>query len=680
MERRLTWLAVIIGIWGAAILANLISLQVVHHRAYAAKARAIQEVVVQIPAPRGTIFDRNGQPLAMSISTQSVHVNPQKVPDIGVASELLALVLHLDRAELESKMRAAYESGRGYLRVKRNISAEESESLRKMALDWIGIATESQRHYPKGELAAHVIGAVDFEEKGNAGIEKALENELRGIPGRARMLTDVKRRGIESQQAQEPRAGTPITLTIDERLQFVAEREIAAAVAAHHAASGSVVVMNPYTGDVLALASYPTYDPNVPPQPGDDPSARLNHAVSVPFEPGSVFKVITLSAALETTSLNPESPINCNGGKITLYGRTIHDSHAGMGVVPMKTVLARSSNVGAIQVGLRVGQTNMNDYVRRFGFGRRTAIPLPGESPGKVRKLQYWGKTSLPSVSMGQEVSVTTLQLAQAACVIANGGSLVKPRLVLKKGNQPEPAAPPVRVLKPDNAITMRQMMEGVVLVGTGSRARLAGYSSGGKTGSAQIFDFATRHYTHTYNGSYMGFAPLTNPAVVVVVSLNGTHGEAGFGGQAAAPVFKVVAGEALRIFDVPKDLPETENARTLVTRNEDLDDLAISDLGAGGPNILEDGDEEDAAPGAASAAAAAAASDAASVGTMVIKGAPGPTVPNFRGKTMRDVLAEAAAKGLVVLPDGSGVARVQYPAPGTPLHEGDRIRVQFAR
>jgi cell division protein FtsI (penicillin-binding protein 3) len=340
----------------------------------------------------------------------------------------------------------------------------------------------------------------------------------------------------------------------------------------------------------------------------------------------------------------------------------------------MKTVLAKSSNVGAIQVGMRVGQSNMYDYVRRFGFGRRTGIPLPAESAGKVRKLEYWGKTSLPSVSMGQEVSATTLQLAQAACVVANGGMLVRPRLVLKKGNQNQPADAPVRVLRPESAITMRQMMEGVVLVGTGTRARLAGYSSGGKTGSAQIFDFATKHYTHSYNGSYMGFAPVTNPAVVVVVTLNGTHGEGGFGAYTAGPVFKVVAAEALRIFDVPKDLPETESSATLVARKEELNDLAIADLGGNGPNILEDGDDDDAAPG--SAAAAPAATNAAPVAKAPL----GPTVPNFRGKTMRDVLAEAAAKGLTVLPNGSGIARVQYPAPGTPLHEGDRIRVQFVR
>src|SRR5215471_14277441 len=635
VERRLTWLALIVGIWGLAIFGNLISLQIVHHREYAGRARAIQEIVVQIPAPRGTIFDRNGQPLAMSVATQSVHVNPQKVPDIGVASELLALVLHLDRAELEARMHKAFESSRGFLWIKRKITPEESESLRKMGLDWIGLANESQRHYPKGALAAHVIGGVDFEEKGNAGIEKALDRELRGVPGRARMLTDVKRRGIESKQASEARAGTPITLTIDERLQFVAEREIAASVIAHHAISGSVVVMNPYTGDILAMASYPTYNPGAPPEPGEDPRGRLNHAVSVPFEPGSVFKVITLSAALETTSLTPESPINCNGGKITLFGRTIHDSHSGMGVVPMKTVLAKSSNVGAIQVGMTVGATTMNDYVRRFGFGRRTGIPLPGESGGKVRRLANWSKASLPSISMGQEVSVTTLQLAEAASVIANGGMLVRPRLVLKKGSRSDVPSSPVRVLKPDSAIKMRQMMEGVVLVGTGSRARLAGYSSGGKTGSAQIYDVAARRYTHTYNGSYMGFAPLTNPSVVVVVTLNGTRGEAGFGGSTAAPVFKVVAGEALRVLDVPKDLLETERDKTLVARRGDLNDLAIADLGGQGGNILEDADDADDA-------AAAATADASGASPQLAQVSAGPKAPNFRGKSLREVLSEA--------------------------------------
>ena len=367
----------------------------------------------------------------------------------------------------------------------------------------------------------------------------------------------------------------------------------------------------------------------------------------------------------------------------------------------MATVLAKSSNIGAIQVGLKVGQVNMHDYMLRFGFGQKTGLPLPGESPGKVYRLERWGKTSLASVSMGQEVSVTTLQLAQAACIIANGGLLVKPRLVLKRGDHAEPVAAPARVLKPENAITMRQMMEGVVLVGTGSRARLAGYSSGGKTGSAQIYDYASKHYTHTYNGSYMGFAPMANPQVVVVVTLNGTHGETGFGGQAAAPVFKIVAGEALRVFDVPKDLPENVPARTLVAGNpEDLNDLAIADLGAARPNILEEtegaetggagGDRPPAnrppvyGPHPVETAPGVPLGPPAAAGPPPAVAAPpkpqGPRVPNFRGMTMRAVLAEAAAKGLSILPDGSGIARVQSPPPGAPLHQGERIRVQFAQ
>ncbi len=238
-----------------------------------------------------------------------------------------------------------------------------------------------------------------------------------------------------------------------------------------------------------------------------------------------------------------------------------------------------------------------------------------------------------------------------------------------------------MRVLKPENAITMRQMMEGVVLYGTGAKARLDGYSSGGKTGTAQIFDFATKHYTHTYNGSYMGFAPLTNPGVVVVVTLNGTHGEGGIGAYVAGPTFKVVATEALRVFDVPKDLQEVVPAGTLVAQNskEDLNDLAIGDLSDSAHNILADGDDD--APAAAQTAAVYGPPRApVAVAAPVPAPPPGPKVPNFRGMTMRAVLAEAAAKGLTVLPDGSGVARVQSPPPGSPLHQGERIRVQFAR
>jgi cell division protein FtsI (penicillin-binding protein 3) len=660
-ERRLQWLGGVVVLWGVAIFLNLVKLEVFHHKEYVRIARKAQEIEVKVPAPRGPILDRSGQPLAMSVAVEKVTVNPLKLPDVSVAADLLALVLHLNRADLYTRMLEAQQNGRGYLVVKPKITFEEGQNLRALKLEWVDIDSKSERHYPGGTLAAHVLGSVDFNEKGSAGVEKSMEANLLGAAGSVRLLTDVKRRGIDSKVGSDPRPGLPVTLTIDERLQFIAERELAAAVETHHAQTGSVVVMNPQNGDILALASYPTYDPNIPPMERDNPIGRQNHAVSVPFEPGSVFKVITLSAALETTNLTPDSLIDCHGGVLTLYGRTFHDSHygaRGLGILPMAMVLAHSSNIGAIEVGLRVGQEHMYDYVRRFGFGQRTGIPLPAESPGRLRKLPVWRSGSLPSISMGQEISVTTLQLAQAASVIANGGLLVRPRLILKKGDQAMPAATPVRVIRPETAITMRQMMEGVVLYGTGKLvAKLQGYSSGGKTGSAQIFDTLTHHYGHSYNGSFMGFSPVTNPSIVVVATVNGTHGESGFGGPTAGPVFRAVTTEALRLLDVPKDLPEQEaKPLVLVADNMDsADDLADAGAANDEPNILEDPDDDSIAPNT-------------------------PRVPNFRGMTIRAVLAEAASKGLTVLPAGSGVARLQEPAAGSVLHEGERIRVRFAR
>jgi len=659
VERRLFVIAGVLILWSGGIVVKLSSLQLIHHREYASKARAKQEVARTIPAPRGSIYDRSGQTLAMSLPSETVIVNPARLPNIDVAADLLERVLHLGNSGLADKLKQAAERGRGYFVVKHSITPEEAASVRALPIDGVEIESHSQRKYPNGPLAAHVLGGVDFAEHGNAGVEQSMEELLHGQPGEELLLTDVKRRGIESRQATEPKPGIPVTLTIDERLQFVAERELAAAVEDRHAASGSVVVMDPSNGDVLALASYPTFDPNDSPTPADD-SARENHALGVPFEPGSCFKVITLSAALETTNLTPSTPIDCGLGPITMFGRSLHEAHTYFGVIPMAQVLIHSSNIGAARIGMRVGQQNMFDYVHRFGFGQLTGIPIPGESRGKVRRIKRWSAASVPSISIGQEVSVTTLQLAQAVCVIANGGLLVRPRLILKQGDRSIPPAAPVRVLKPETAFTMRQIMQGVVQPGgTGyPEARLAGYSAAGKTGSAQIFDIVTKRYTHFYNGSFAGMAPLTNPRVVVIATLNGTHGELGYGGRAAAPVFHAVAMEALRILEVPHDLPDNPPV-TAIADAQPLDsDLSVPDLDAG-PNILQDTDDDDA-PGPDAAA--------------------GPRVPDFKGMTMRDVLAAAASKGLTVLPRGSGVAKMQDPPPGAVLRQGERIRVQFSR
>ncbi len=647
------------ALWGAAIAAKLLYLQVIRHEDYLRQARRQQERVIEIPAPRGTISDRNGQLLAISVPMASISVNPQQVPDLEVAADILSRILELDRTVLYGRLRHAEAAGRGFLWVKRKIAPEEAESLKSLRLNWIQFHQESQRHYPNGTLLANAIGSVNHAERGNAGLELALDDELAGHPGSARMLTDVRRRGIDSHMNTEPQAGASLTLTIDSRIQYTAERELARAVADHNARSASLVAMNPHTGEILAMASYPTFDPNYPPAPGDPPSKRFNYAVSVPFEPGSVFKAITLAAALETTRLRPDSLINCGNGSITLFGRTIREAGRGYGTIPMSLVLAKSSNVGAIQVGMQVGPERMYEYVRRFGFGSRTGITLPAESPGMVRSPRRWGKTSLHSIAMGHEIGTTTLQLARACSAIANGGLLVEPRIILKLGGKPFTTAPPRRIIKPETAITMRQMMEGVVVNpgGTGRRARLDGYSSGGKTGSAQIFDFETRRYTSTYNGTFMGFAPVTNPAVVIVVTLNGTRTTRGFGGVSAAPVFREVAQEALRVLDIPKDLPEVApDEAAPEPEAEEPPDLAIAELGA--PPVPE---EDEQTPEAAAADT-------------------GPRVPDFQGMTMRAVLAQASELGLPVLVDGSGLARGQYPPPGSVLSAGERVRVRFAR
>ena len=406
-------------------------------------------------------------------------------------------------------------------------------------------------------------------------------------------------------------------------------------------------------------------------------AARENLAVSAPFEPGSVYKVITLSAALETTSLRPESMINCGNGSINLFGRIIHD-HNRYAALSMADVLARSSNIGAINIGLQVGDKNLYDYVRKFGFGKKTGLPLPGESSGMVRPLRRWEKTSLGSVAMGHEIGVTALQLAQACAVIASGGFLVKPRLRMDA-----PIVAPVRVLQPETAITMRGMMEGVVLkpYGTGHKyARLLGYTSAGKTGTAQIYDYKLRQYTHTYNASFMGFAPVTNPRIVIVVTINGTEGTAGYGGPTSAPVFREVAAAGLRVMDVPKDLPEMLPSEG--GDEADENDVAIAGVGSSIPPPLvqaSDAVATDDRP-VASANNALDQRGLLARNENLQQDLAGPLVPDFQGKSVRGVIQQAAALGIPVEFTGSGVARAQAPGPGVILPSGSWVRVQFGR
>jgi cell division protein FtsI (penicillin-binding protein 3) len=698
--KRLLWLLRALIIWVVVIFLRLVWLQVFQHDDLLRQAQSQQQRLVPIEAQRGSILDRTGQPLAKSLPAESVLVNPKRINDARVAANLLAPILGLDAMQLTEKIRAASRRESGFLWVKRKVTASEAERVRSYKLEYVEFRPETRRFYPHGQLAAHVIGTVgianpnDTIERGTAGIEMSLDDDLAGLPGQVRVFNDVKQNPYDSVVARKPEPGSDITLTIDQNLQYEAEKEIARAAQASGAKSGSIVVMNPYNGEILAMANYPTFDPNEAPGAGEAVGARSNLAITTPFEPGSVFKVITLAAALETTKLRPDSPIYCGNGSFNLLGRIIHDHVSG--TLSMADVLAKSSNVGAIQVGLKVGDQQLYRYVRRFGFGRKTGVELPGESAGILRKVENWTPTSIGSVAMGQEIGVTSLQLALAGAAVANGGLLVKPKLILsrrKKGESVERFAEekPERAIAPETAIQMRQMMEGVVLHGTGTRyATIKGYTSGGKTGSAQIFDLKAHVYTHSYNASFLGFAPVANPQIVVAVTLHGTQGgNAGFGGPVAGPVFSRVAMTALRMLDVPKDLPDSVQPAP-ATVGEDANDLSIADLGSASLNAHDaDAVRSRSVSSVTMPPVQADFSAPAEESTkepsldrrpFLTSALVGPKVPNFRGMTLRAVLEESAARGVQIEVLGNGLVRNQEPAAGSILAPGARVRVQFTR
>jgi cell division protein FtsI (penicillin-binding protein 3) len=369
--------------------------------------------------------------------------------------------------------------------------------------------------------------------------------------------------------------------------------------------------------------------------------------------------------------------INCGNGSMTMFGRVVHD-HKSYSVLSMEDVLAKSSNIGAIRIGITVGPKNLYDYIRRFGFGRRTGIELPAEAPGLVRPLSRWQPTSIGSVPMGHEISVTSVQLAQAGSVIANGGFLVHPHLVAWKQAPGGPreavkSPPPMQVLQPENVMTMRMMMHRVVMPGgTAHDLHISGYTLAGKTGTAQIYDFAHHVYTHKYNASFLGFAPMENPAIVIVVTVTGTTGLAGYGGTAAGPAFETVMSTALRLMDVPRDVPQEIEAEELLaekakakSKGKEIDDLPIAELS--NPPTVEDLKE----------ASGGAPSDAPFSETVASNG---PTVPSFIGETVKNVMQQATESGIDVDMLGDGLAREQNPAAGAALNPGEHIRVRFAR
>jgi cell division protein FtsI (penicillin-binding protein 3) len=673
---RLRWLFVslLAAIWILAVLARLSYLQLFSYGEYLAKAQHQQQRVFEISPKRGTIYDRKGRELAVSLPMDSVFADPAEVTDPDMVGKLLARVLDTPAEELETKIREA----RVPVRLAKKLNPDVVDRIQGMNLRGVFFLKESRRVYPQRQLAAHVLGFTDVDEKGMGGVEYSLDKAIRGRPGKMMVMADGKRRWYDRREAA-PGAGASIVLTIDETVQYIAEKELQKAIEETHAKAGTVVVQNPSNGELLAVANYPTFDPNEPGSFSDE--SRMDRAVSAAYEPGSTFKVITLAGAIENGVTNPAALIDCQMGRIVVAGRLIHDWHP-FGVLTVDKILMHSSDVGAIKVALQLGSPRFYETIRKFGIGQPTGIELPGENRGLLRPVERWTPSSIGSVAMGQEVSVTPIQIISAISAIANGGTLYKPRIVRDiRGDAPgvqRPDANPQEAVDEKTAADMRGMMEDVVLEGTGKPAQLNGYTAAGKSGTAQKIDPATGRYSATqYNSSFAGFAPVNEPAVSILVVLDSPVG-AHHGGEVGGPVFKRVAEQVLTYLAVPHDIPTPSDVETAKNTK-------------GGPNRVAAKRQEEQLAAAERVSAAMTeqhdlekSADAhvndSSPQTVAFSGADGIPVPSLTGRTVRAVSEECERVGLVPALVGSGVAVEQFPGAGSLVPPGSRVTVRFGR
>jgi len=664
-RRRATFVALGLVAWMVIVGARLAQLQISQHDELSARAKNQQLGAVETSPTRGLLLDRQGRELARSVDTESFFADPREIENVNDTARKIGSVTGQNKDELIAKLREAKDGNKKFIWLIRRIDLQTAMKLDAMSLDGVYSRKEPKRYYPNDSLAAHVLGFVGTDEIGLGGVEQYYNEKIRGESGKVFFETDARRRAFESYEVQ-PHPGQTVVLTIDQTIQYRTEQALFAAVQNAHAKSGTAIVMDPHTGEILALANAPAFDPNQPAKEAAE--VRANWALQNIYEPGSTFKVVTYSAALEQGLVSPDDKINCQMGQITVAGRLIHD-HRPFGVLTVSDALAQSSNVGAIKLGLLIGNESMYGFAKRLGFGSRTGIDLPGESGGILRPLSRWQPSSIGSIAIGQEVGVTPLQMATAYSVIANGGSWVKPHVVREMRSpdgtvlfQAKTESRPV--LKTDTVEKLRGMMEGVTLHGTARKAQVEGYTAAGKTGTAQKIDPKTHTYSTTkYIGSFVGFAPVSNPAVVIIVVIDEPQG-AYHGGDVAAPVFREIAEQILPELSVTPDV-EMKSAGELIAQSSRPSPQEI---------------EADAAREATLPQVAKNFSG----GPREVVFAPatkrGALMPDLRGQSVRDVARTCAQLGLSLEAKGEGRALRQYPAAGSEVNSGQTVRVEFGR
>ena len=637
LKSRLMVAAGALVLWVAGIEARLVVLQVLQHADLVARADRQQMSTVPAPAKRGEIFDRNGHLLAYSVDADTIYAVPTEISDPEKTTAALCEALDDCNRKTREELKERLSQQRAFVYVRRRATPMQAKRVAALELDGIGFRKESKRFYPNRELAAHLLGYVGVDNVGLAGLEATYDKTVRGREGKLLVQTDA-RRHVFSRLERSPTAGGSIELTIDEQLQYLAEREVRAGVDAARADGGTAVIMDPHTGEILAMASWPTFNPN---DYGTAPeTARRNRAVQDLYEPGSTFKLVTASAAIEERVIRPTDIVDVSAGLIRFGGRVIHDMHRNE-PLSFSDVIVKSSNVGAIKVGLKLGAERMGLYIRRFGFGRPSSPDFPGESPGIVWESSKLNDSALASVSMGYQIAVTPLQMAAAASVIANGGTLYEPHVVraIVKGRQRTIIAPKVvrRAILPETAITLTDIMERVVADGTGKGARLVSYTVAGKTGTADKL-VNGRYSPSQQNVSFVGFVPSRNPVLTVIVMVDSPRAGGDTGGAIAAPIFKRLADASLRRLGVTPTINPVPPV--IVARRSDTPVTAA------------------VAPIVAPAVVALPAG--------AVTG-----LPDLSGLSAREALRALARLGLTARMEGAGVVVQQQPAAGSPFEPG---------
>jgi len=549
MRPRAVALALGLAVWFVAAFVRLVDLQILNHGRLKAEVLGQSQTDMEVLPKRGTIFDRNGKILARSLPAQSVFFSPLKSePAAKQMEQVMRLkdLVHLSEKEL-SRIQIRLQKKESFIWIKRKIDPEMASLVMGLNIKGIFLQEENKRSYPLGTLAAHVLGGVGIDDNGLAGVELQYNPLLEGEKGRRLILRDARRRSYQFETLKEAVPGNDLYLTIDETIQYIAETELEKAIASTGAEWGTVIIADPKTGEILAIANRPVYDPND--YPPSVTGEGVNRAIQHTFEPGSTFKIITAAAARELGRVGLGEIYDCREGSISVGGSLVAD-HKRMGILSFPGVFIESSNVGAIKIAQEIGERNLYQMIKTFGFGVRTGIDLPGEEYGICRPLSSWKKSSL-RIAIGYEISVTAVQVLRAMNVFATHGRLVRPSIFLGTGTR-GPSGPgkqeSMKVLSEQTASELTEIFRRVVDEGTGVTAKLGGFEIAGKTGTTQKFDEDLGRYSSAKHlASFVGFVPADDPVLCMIVVLDEPKGLEQYGGQVAAPAFRDISARVLR-------------------------------------------------------------------------------------------------------------------------------------